>query len=685
MTKFDGSFGVTGEHIKKLHSKLQRRRFYIPQDEAERGYFGPGTRQALMLFQRGAALPVTGVADQDTYAALEDKGDLAAEAIVATPESDECCSSEHPSSVTSVQAGGVDPDIRPINETCPWSGMPIHPDALFKHQDRVVGFCSSSHRDKFARAIEHFATQRTSPFERKTCPWSGRRVRPNATLTYEGQVVGFCSPAHRDQFKTAIDHFTSPAADSMPATVAGADSMAVMEEVADTIFVPPLVDETVLAQFCEAVQTYADSQSLHDAAAEKLAELKFRLSNLRNVASLARLALVGHPLSFARLEDEMHCLTVDFPSDKLEPDVEWGGLCQNTADAQVFLSAAVDLFAGATFLWKDDVDRRDRTIVATVRAIEDSIAFPVTYAAEAATFLGLDTIALSPTHAAIVIGNATQRLIQCDKACIPRVPADVRRRLEGLACAWMQCNPVTAFFEAIRGPKIHRIVRWQANLREESTALRTTALRIGDPIAVLVHKQREEDDKAGACGIALQDCGVMFTPRQPAPDAIVVDDCFEVSIPAGSLTGPVIVVPKAPDFTRVSQLLTSYQQRYPDEINGSVFALARIDTWAFPIAYRHPCVTIASLPSTATATAFTVSGPLAAGQTVSVGETVSIQYQIEPPGSDGGMPPTINAPAGSVTQTARPDVLLFRASAPGNATVELAWGSTTVSVPIVVV
>jgi|GEM_PF-3509978 hypothetical protein len=665
----DSSFSTMDGDVRALHTSLLQRRFHIPLNEVERGYFGPGTRQAVMLFQRGSALPITGIADRRTAVAL---GVVVGVEVAATEPALDCCGGESPSSLQ--QASGA------VNETCPWSGKPVHPAAVLIHQDRVVGFCSQSHRDKFARAIEHFTNQKDLPLESKTCPWSGKRVRPNAMINYDGQVVGFCSPTHRDQFQAAIDHFASPGMASIPASTGGADSMTVMEEVADSIYVPPLVDETVLAQFCQAVQSYADSQSLHDAAAGKLAELKLRLNNLRNLASLSRLALVGHPLSFARLEDEMHCLVVDFPCDKLEPDEECGECRADTSNERVFLSAAVDLFAGATFLWKDNVDRRDRTIIAIVRAIEDAIAFPVTYAAEAATFLGLDTVTLSPTHSAIVIGNATQRLIQCDKACIPRAPASVRRRLEGLACDWIQCNPVTAFFEAIRGPKIHRIVRWQAHLREEPTA----ALGIGDPLAVLVHKPREEDAKADLCGIALQDYGLMFTPRQPATDAIVVDECFEVSIPLGSRTGPVIVVPKAPDFTRVSQLLASYQQRYPDEINGSIFALARIDTWAFPMAYRHPCVTIAPLPATATATAFTASGPLAAGQTVSVGETISIQYQIEPPGVAGGASPAINAPGGSVTRTARPDVLLFRPSAPGNTTVELTWGSTTVAVPIMV-
>jgi hypothetical protein len=502
-----------------------------------------------------------------------------------------------------------------------------------------------------------------------------------------------------------------------------ADSMAVMEGIADTIFVPPLVDETVLARFCQAVQSYADSQGLHDAAAEKLAELQLRLSTLRNLASLSRLALVGHPLSFARLEDEMRCLTVDFPCGEREPcdqredecadtpreqvflsaavDLSPGSTfvwqvdfpcgeresddqcekeCADTPREQVFLSAAVDLLAGATFVWKDDTNQRDRTIVAIVRGIEEAIAFPVTYAAEAATFLGVGTIALSPTHAAIVIGNATQRLIQSDRACTPQAPADIRRRLEGLACTWMRANPVTAFFDAIRGPKIHRIVRWQATLREAATQI-----HVGDPVTLLLHTPPDEDDEARACRISLQDYGVVFTPRQRVPDPIVVDNGFQVSIPDRSRSGPVIVIPKLPDFTSVVQLLNKYRQQYPDEMNSSVFAAAHIDTWAFPIAYRYPCVTIALLPTSAAATAFTASGPLAAGQTVSVGETVSIQYRIEPPGADGGAAPVINAPGGLVTRTGRPDVLLFRPSAPGNTTVQLAWGTTTVTIPINVV
>ncbi len=47
--------------------------------------------------------------------------------------------------------------MTPINATCPWSGKPIHPDALARHGGHVVGFCSAAHRDQFNAAIAHFS------------------------------------------------------------------------------------------------------------------------------------------------------------------------------------------------------------------------------------------------------------------------------------------------------------------------------------------------------------------------------------------------------------------------------------------------------------------------------------------------------------------------------------------------
>ena len=44
-----------------------------------------------------------------------------------------------------------------INETCPWSGKPIAADSLTHYQDAVVGFCNPGCRDKFEKAVAHFA------------------------------------------------------------------------------------------------------------------------------------------------------------------------------------------------------------------------------------------------------------------------------------------------------------------------------------------------------------------------------------------------------------------------------------------------------------------------------------------------------------------------------------------------
>jgi hypothetical protein len=644
----NADFGTISEAVRALHTELARRRFHVPRDEVARCYFGPGTRQAVIQFQRGAGLSLTGAADPRTMSALGVS--LAVEVAAAEPAPPE-------------------PEPLPrqaVNANCPWSGKPVQPEGVLTHEDRVMGFCSRAHGDKFALAISHFADQRGSPLEHRTCPWSGRRVRPDATLVYDGETVGFCTPAHRDQFQAALTYFASPETASAPAPSDGADSMMPMEEVADTTYVPPLVDATALAQFCQAIQTYADGQGLHDAAATALNRLQVRLAGLRDMASLARLTLVGHPLSFTRFEDELRCLADAFPCEKLEPGAEDEECCERSPEQVVLLAAAVDLFSGATFVWKHDPPRRDRTILAIVRAIEEAIAFPAAFAAEAAVFLGASDSAVSPMYAALVIANATERLLACGTSCVPLLPSDIRRRLESLALAWIEANPVTAFFEAIDGPEIQRIVRWETDKREG-----TDPMRIGDTLAVLVHQPCE-----------LENYRVVFTPRQPATDGAVIDRGFQVRVPQQARTGPVIVVPNTPDFDCVIQLLTRYQQQYPDEINASIFALARIDFWAFPLAYRHPCVTIASLPANVTATAFTTAGPLADGQTIAVGQTVSIRHRVEPAGAGSAAAPAITAQGGIVTPTGRPDVLLFTPTVSGSTSVQLAWPDTTVTVPI---
>lgn len=164
MNKPDPCFGTISEAVRRLHTELMQRRFHVPRDEVARCYFGPGTRQAVMQFQRGAGLPLTGVADSRTIFALGVS--LAVEVVAAGP----------------APPGREPPARKAVNANCPWSGKPVHPDGVLTHQDRVVGFCSRGHRDKFALAISHFVDQRGFPLEQRTCPWSGRRVRRHACL-----------------------------------------------------------------------------------------------------------------------------------------------------------------------------------------------------------------------------------------------------------------------------------------------------------------------------------------------------------------------------------------------------------------------------------------------------------------------------------------------------------------------
>ena len=43
-----------------------------------------------------------------------------------------------------------------INDTCPWSGNPVSPEALTHYRGHVVGFCKTGCRDKFEKATALF-------------------------------------------------------------------------------------------------------------------------------------------------------------------------------------------------------------------------------------------------------------------------------------------------------------------------------------------------------------------------------------------------------------------------------------------------------------------------------------------------------------------------------------------------
>src|SRR5580704_13394371 len=134
-------------------------------------------------------------------------------------------------------------------------------------------------------------------------------------------------------------------------TPASADSMGMeggggMEHMEDGITPPPLVSPRLLMQFCNAVQQYAATVGRSDEASRKVKQLKGKLQNLRDLASLSRLAVLGHPGSFRRVLDEMQCIAVDFPSDPLM-DQDCMAEEEDEPDDRTNFAAVIDLLVGA--------------------------------------------------------------------------------------------------------------------------------------------------------------------------------------------------------------------------------------------------------------------------------------------------------------------------------------------------
>ena len=64
------SIGAYGEDVLQLQASLLQAGYHVPAREAARGFFGPATRQAVRRCQAQNQLPVTGVVEAQTAAAL---------------------------------------------------------------------------------------------------------------------------------------------------------------------------------------------------------------------------------------------------------------------------------------------------------------------------------------------------------------------------------------------------------------------------------------------------------------------------------------------------------------------------------------------------------------------------------------------------------------------------------------
>src|SRR5271170_3277473 len=71
MAKLHLAVGAYGEEVRDLHRRLIASGLEIPANEAERAFFGPATRYAVLEWQQKHRLPVTGIVDERTGATFE--------------------------------------------------------------------------------------------------------------------------------------------------------------------------------------------------------------------------------------------------------------------------------------------------------------------------------------------------------------------------------------------------------------------------------------------------------------------------------------------------------------------------------------------------------------------------------------------------------------------------------------
>src|SRR5260370_37547777 len=63
--------GSYGDEVRNLHRKLAKHGFEVPSSEVDRGFFGPGTRDSVVQWQRNHGLPVTGIVHERTNVTLD--------------------------------------------------------------------------------------------------------------------------------------------------------------------------------------------------------------------------------------------------------------------------------------------------------------------------------------------------------------------------------------------------------------------------------------------------------------------------------------------------------------------------------------------------------------------------------------------------------------------------------------
>src|SRR6266576_857465 len=71
MARVHLTVGAFGEEVKNLHRNLTKHGLAVPSSEVTRAFFGPGTRDTVIKWQRTHGLSPTGIVDERTDASLE--------------------------------------------------------------------------------------------------------------------------------------------------------------------------------------------------------------------------------------------------------------------------------------------------------------------------------------------------------------------------------------------------------------------------------------------------------------------------------------------------------------------------------------------------------------------------------------------------------------------------------------
>lgn len=89
----------------------------------------------------------------------------------------------------------------PVNIACPMSGRDLNPDATSTYQGEVIGFCCNNCKSNFDEDPAEHIDKVERLAVNVACPISGRDVNPQQTVVYEGRTIGFCCGNCKSNFE----------------------------------------------------------------------------------------------------------------------------------------------------------------------------------------------------------------------------------------------------------------------------------------------------------------------------------------------------------------------------------------------------------------------------------------------------------------------------------------------------